>query len=98
MEVFGGGCHGSHQRAGKVEEEERKNERKHRREKSVPPVSSLWQCDEVGHVFVGQTKAGLVNHVRQIHGWMAEMNELCLRCGRMIRYKGVMMHKCYCRA
>ena len=51
-----------------VREKERKDERKQRREGNVPPESTSWLCEEAGCTFIGQSRAGLVNHVCQIHG------------------------------
>ena len=64
-----------------VNEEEEKDERKRRREEDVPPESSSWLCEENGCGFVGQTTAGLVNHVCQRHGRMVGLMKTC-RFGR----------------
>ena len=52
-----------------MNEEGKKDERKRRREEDVPPESSSWLGEENGCGFVGQTGAGLVNHVRQRPIW-----------------------------
>ena len=38
-------------------------------------VCVWWQCEDAGCAFVGQSKASLVNHACQIHGWMAGIRE-----------------------
>ena len=45
-------------------EKERKDERKMRREEGIQLASSELRCEEPRCTFVGQTKAGLVNHTR----------------------------------
>ena len=81
-----------------VREKERKDERKCRREGNAPPESSSWQCEKAGCAFIGQSKARLVNHARQIHGWMAGIKEQCPNCGRAFRTQGFKMHKLFCHA
>ena len=54
----------------KRQEKESKNARKMRREDSVLSESWAVKCEEAGCGFVGQTKSGLVNHVRRRHGRM----------------------------
>ena len=49
-------------------EKEWKDETKKRREGGPAALDS--KCEEPGWVSVGQTKAGLVNHIRQWHGSM----------------------------
>ena len=36
--------------------------------KGIQPASTVLRCGEPGCMFVGQTKADLVNHTRQGHG------------------------------
>ena len=47
-------------------EKERKDELKMRREEGIQPASIELRCEELGCMFVGQTKAGLFSHTRQI--------------------------------
>ena len=63
-------------------EKEMKDERKYRREKSVPPEASSLLCEKASS-FVSQSKAGLVNHMQQKHGWMAGVRVMCPQCGRL---------------
>ena len=56
------------------DEEKRKDELKRRREGNGPSLQSqpsTLHCTEPGCDFVGQAKAGLVNHIRQRHGVLA---------------------------
>ena len=46
-------------------EKGRKDEWKMRREEGIQLASIELRCEEPGCMFVGQTKAGLVNHTRQ---------------------------------
>ena len=68
-----------------LEEEEvkKKDERKLRREVNSEPAQppSAHLCTEPGCNFVGQTKAGLVNHTRQRHGVSARAQYPCSHCG-----------------
>ena len=50
----------------------RKDEGK-RRDDGTPVVSPALMCIEPGCLFAGQTKAGLVNHIRQRHGSVAQL-------------------------
>ena len=50
------------------QEKERKDVRKKRSEEGVLVESSTLKCKEADCGFVGQTRAGLVNHVWQRHG------------------------------
>ena len=50
-------------------EKEKKDERKKRRGEGTQPITPDWKCEEPGCDFIGQMKAGLVNHVRQRHGY-----------------------------
>ena len=79
-------------------EKERKDERKKRREEGTQPAALDWKCDEPGCVFVGQTKAGLVNHVRQRHSSMAMVMERCAFCDEAFHKQGITMHSRYCEA
>ena len=80
------------------QEKERKDVRKKRREEGVLSESSVLKCEEVGCSFVGQTKAGLVNHVRQRHGRMSRVLEECPFCGGSYHKQGLPMHKRFCQA
>ena len=81
-----------------VNEEEKKDERKRRREEDVPPGSSSWVCEEDGCEFVGQTRANLVNHVCQRHGWMVGLKETCPFCSQIFGRQGIGMCKRFCPA
>ena len=81
-----------------VLEEEKKDERKRRREEGMPLKSVDLKCQETGCVFVGQTKAGLVNHVRQRHGRMSGAMEKCCFYGAMYGKQGLLMHRRFCQA
>ena len=65
------------------DEEKRKDELKRRREgngRSLQSQSSTLHCTGTGYDFVGQTKAGLLNHVRQRHGALVQAQLQCLHC------------------
>ena len=77
--------------------EKEKDERKKRREEGTQPAAQDWKCEEPGCDFVGQTKAGLVNHVRQRHGSMAMVVLQCPFCGQSFRKQGLTMHMRFCQ-
>ena len=68
-----------------LEEDEvkKKDEWKLRREVNSQPAQppSAHLCTEPGCNFVGQTKAGLVNHTKQRHGVSARAQYPCSHCG-----------------
>ena len=77
----------------------KKDERKLRGEgNSQPSLSpSAHLCTEPGCNFVGQTKAGLVNHTRQRHGVSARTQYPCSHCGGLLRKQGLLMHQRFCQ-
>ena len=66
--------------------------------KGVSLKSMGLKCQEVGCVFLGQSKAGLVNHVWQRHGRMAGVMEKCCFCGAMYGKQGLPKHSRFCQA
>ena len=46
--------------------------------------------------FVGQSKAGLVNHMCQRHGRMVEVMKTCPFCNRMFGSQGIIMYMRFC--
>ena len=85
-----------------LEEDEvkKKDERKLRREGNRQPSQSpsAHLCTEPGCNFVGQTKAGLVNHTRQRHGVSARAKYPCSHCGGLLHKQGLLMHQRFCPA
>ena len=59
------------------QEKERKDVRKKRREKNLLSELMTLKCVEAGCDFVGQTRAGLVNHVWQRYERMARVMKKC---------------------
>ena len=45
---------------------------------------------------IGQTKAGRVNHIRQKHGKMARVVEICHFCKGKFHRQGLSMHTRFC--
>ena len=84
-----------------LEEEEvkKKDERKLRREGNSQPAQppSAHLCTEPGCNFVGQTKAGLVNHTRQRHGVSARAQYPCSHCGGLFCKQGLLMRQRFCQ-
>ena len=78
-------------------EKERKDERKVRREEGIQPPSIELRCEEPGCMFVGQTKAGLVNHTRQRHGRKAQLQHKCTFCDKSFHKQGITMHMRHCQ-
>ena len=85
------------------DEERKKAERKLRREEcgsltqsSPSQTPSALACSEPGCSFVGQTKAGLVNHVRQRHVASAQTRIPCPHCGGLFHKQGIHMHVRFC--
>ena len=62
-------------------EKSKKNKQKTRREGGLPQSQNYLKCTEAGWCFVGQTKAGLVNHVRQAHSATAQ-SASCAHCSQ----------------
>ena len=63
-----------------------------RRENGVLSASLALKCEETGCGFVGQTMAGLVNHIRQRHGRMAGVIKICLFCKGKFHKQGLPKH------
>ena len=80
-----------------VHEKEKEDERKKRREEGTQLAARDLKCEQPGCNFVGQTKAGLVNHVRQRHGSMAMVILQCPFCGQPFRKQGLTMHVRFCQ-
>ena len=76
---------------------ESKDARKRRREDSVLSASLFLKCEEAGCVCVGQTKAGLVNHLRQRHERMARVMEICSFWKEKFYKQGLPMHRRFCQ-
>ena len=76
--------------------EERKDKLKLRKE-GTSQVLSGWVCSQSGCSFRAQTKAGLVNHIRQKHSQAAQCQLQCSCCGRWVKKQGFTMHNRYCR-
>ena len=55
------------------------------------------ESGEAGCGFIGQTKAGLVNHVRQRHGRMARMMGICPFCKEKVHKQALIMHSRFCQ-
>ena len=71
--------------------------KKERREEGVTSESLALICEEARCGFVGQTRAGLVNHVRQRHGRMARVMESCPFCEKRFHRQALPMHKGFCQ-
>ena len=78
-------------------EKERKDERKVKREEGIQLPSIELRCEEPGCMFVGQTKAGLVNHTRQRHGRKAQLQNKCAFCDKSFHKQGITMHMRHCQ-
>ena len=77
----------------KAHEKERTDERKKKREEGTQLAADQdWKFEEPGCAFVVQTKAGLVNHVRQRHGSMVMVMEKCDSCDKVFQNQGITMH------
>ena len=79
------------------QEKERKDVGKKRREEGVSSEALDLKCEEAGCNFVGQNRAGLVNHVRQKHGRLSRVMEKCPFCGGSYHKQGFPMHKRFCQ-
>ena len=80
-------------------EARKKDEIKKTREGSdqTEQSQSPFLCNVLECAFVGQNKAGLVNHIRQRHGVMAQARVRCSHCGELFHKQGVVMHQRYCQ-
>ena len=80
-------------------EQSKKDELKQRREAaSQEQAQSGWRtCSEHGCCFVGRSKAGLVNHVRQKHSSIAQCQQRCPHCRKSFQKQGVIMHVRFCK-
>ena len=67
------------------------------RKEGTSQVQSEWVCSQSGCSFRAQTKAGLVNHIRQKHSQAAQCQLQCSCCGRWVKKQGFTMHNRYCR-
>ena len=80
------------------EEARSKDQLKQRREApghppSPTPATSLpHTCTVPGCTFVGRTKAGLVNHIRQRHGVVSQVFHPCPHCGGSFHKQGLHNH------
>ena len=74
---------------------ERKDERKWRKDGVTQSTQSSLSCPESGCAFVGQTKAGLVNHSRRKHSSETQSWLQCPHCGCYYK-QGMVMHIRYC--
>ena len=73
----------------KAAEQRKKDELKQRREATKQEQNQNgWGCSEQGCHFVGRTKAGLVNHVRQKHCSVALDRKSCPRCRKSFHKQG----------
>ena len=79
-------------------EKSKKDKLKQRREAdNQEQTLNDWRCSEQGCCFVGNTKAGLVNHVRQIHSRAAQCWYGCVHCGKLFLKQGLVMHERFCK-
>ena len=78
------------------QEKESKDARKIRREDGVLSESMVLKCEETGCGFGWQTKAGLMNHVRQRHGRMVRVMEIGSFCKEKFHKQGLPMHSRFC--
>ena len=75
-------------------EQSKKDELKHRRQAACHEhTQSGWRCSEHGCQFVGRSKAGLVNHVRQKHSRVAQIQRRCSHCGKLFQKQGFTRHE-----
>ena len=80
-----------------AKEQRKKDGLKQRRENTSQELTQIiWKCIEHGCGFVGQSKAGLVNHVRQKHSRAAQCQQRCRHCGRWVQKQGLTMHARFC--
>ena len=67
-----------------AKERSMKDELKQRRENASQELTqNIRKCAECGCGFVGRSKAGLVNHIRQKHSRAAQCLHRCPHCGRL---------------
>ena len=82
------------------DEEKRKDELKQRREGNGPSLQSQLSklhCTEPGCDFVGQSRAGLVNHIRQRHDILAQVQLPCPLCDGLFKKQGLHNHIRFCQ-
>ena len=80
-----------------AKEQSKKDELKRRRDGISQEQSQCgWECAELGCGFVGQSKAGLMNHFRQKHGRAAQERQRCPHCEKLFQKQGITMHMRYC--
>ena len=80
-------------------EQRKKDERKKRNNNedgSHDSVLLQWQCSEGGCDFVARSKAGLSNHVRQIHSEGYNQLLKCPSCGQYFKKQGLHNHQRFC--
>ena len=80
-------------------EQRKKDERKKRNtneDGSHDSVLLQWQCSEGGCDFVARSKAGLSNHVRQIHSEGYNQLLKCPSCGQYFKKQGLHNHQRFC--
>ena len=84
------------------EEARSKDQQKQRRDapghppSPIPATNLLHTCTVPGCTFVGQTKAGLVNHTRQRHGMASQVCHPCPHCVGLFRKQGLYNHSRFC--
>ena len=79
-------------------ERRKKDELKQRKEAtSLEQTQNGWECNEHGCHFVGRSKAGLVNHVRQKHSSVVQHQLSCPHCGKPFHKQGFSMHVRFCK-
>ena len=77
-----------------AKEQSKKDVLKQRRQAAChQQTQSGWRCSKHGCQFVGRSKAGLVNHVRQNHSRVAQNQRRCSHCGKLFLKQGFTMHE-----
>ena len=67
-----------------------------RRQGGIQLASIELRCEEPGCMFVGQMKAGLVNHIKQRYGSSAQLKRKCTFCGKSFHKQGITMLMRHC--
>ena len=81
-----------------AKEQSKKDELKQRRQTSChEQIQSGWRCREHGCQFVGRSKTGLVNHIRQKHSRVAQIQRRCSHCGKLFQKQSFTMHEKFCK-
>ena len=76
-----------------IAEQSKKDELKQRREAvNQEQILSDWRCSEKGCHYIGSNKAGLVNHIKQIHIIAAQCRYGCIHGGKLFLKQGLIMH------